>query len=84
MLKNKQVKIFNEVVEIKAYSPKPQCTVRITGLAESVTKDLLELYFESEKKSSGGNVKDIQLDETEGEAYVTFETEEGKLSVEFE
>ena len=78
MLKHKQVKMFGEVVKITAYSPEPQCTVCVSGLAGSITKDHLELYFENEQKSSGGNVKDIQLDETEEEACVTFETEEGK------
>ena len=79
VLKNTPVRIYGELLHIKAYTPEPQCTIRITELAESISKDHLELYFENERKSSGGNVKDIQLDETEGEAYVTFETEEGKL-----
>ena len=52
-------------------------------LTESASEDFLELYFENEKKSGGGDLKDIQLDETEGEAYVTFETEEGMLTVLF-
>ena len=77
VLKNRQVKIYGVLVQIEACIPEPQCTVRVYELADSVTKDLLELYFENEKKSSGGDVKDIQLDETEGEACVTFETEEG-------
>ena len=81
MLENKQVKIYGKLVNIKAYTPEPQCTVRLSGLAESTTKDLLELYFENEQKSSGGDVKDIQLDEEESVAFVTFETEEGKLFI---
>ena len=71
-------------MDIKAYTPEPQCTVCVTGLNESASEDLLELYFDSEKKSGGCNVQNIQMDESKGTAYVTFETEEGEIFIVFD
>ena len=66
-------------MDIKAYTPEPQCTVCVTGLNKSASEDLLELYFDNEKKSGGCNVQNIQIDESKRTAYVTFETEEGEF-----
>ncbi|CAH1268227.1 PARP10 [Branchiostoma lanceolatum] len=45
----------------------------VTGLPDTVSRDLLALYFESEKRSSGGLVADIKMDSSTGTAVVQFD-----------
>ena len=51
----------------------------ISGYPEGTTSEQLMMYFQSRKKSGGGDVEDIQLQE--GQAVITFQQEEGMLSV---
>ena len=51
----------------------------ISGYPEGTTSDQLMMYFQSRKKSGGGDVEDIEL--REGQAVITFEQEEGMLLV---
>ena len=54
----------------------------ISGYPEGTTSDQLMMHFQSRKKSGGGDLEDIQLQE--GQAVVTFEQEEGMLLVSIE
>ena len=51
----------------------------IGGYPEGTTSDQLMMYFQSRRRSGGGEVEDIQLQE--GQAVITFEQEEGMLLV---
>ena len=44
----------------------------------SITEDAVELYFESERKSGGGIVREIQMDEKKNRAVVFFEDYRGR------
>ena len=49
----------------------------IQGLKKSITKQELEIHFQSRKKSGGGDIHSVELNSTKGEAVVVFEDEEG-------
>ena len=53
-------------------------TVKVTGLPPDIDKDILEIYFESKKRSDGGGVKNVSLDEHHSVAMVTFTDPAGK------
>ena len=50
----------------------------ISGYPEGTTSEQLMMYFQSRRRSGGGDVEDIQLQE--GQAVVTFEREEGMFT----
>ncbi|XP_078684002.1 protein mono-ADP-ribosyltransferase PARP14-like isoform X2 [Branchiostoma floridae x Branchiostoma belcheri] len=45
----------------------------VTDLPDTVSRDLLELYFESETNSGGGPISDIKMDSSTGTAVVQFD-----------
>ena len=51
----------------------------IQGLAQSITKRELEIYFKSRKRSGGGDIRSVELNSANGEAVVVFEDDEGIL-----
>ena len=57
--------------------PQSQCTVKVTGLSEDISEDLLTMYFESTKRSKGGPVHSIHIDRDLRECFITFESPEG-------
>ena len=52
--------------------------VRISGINETMSEDFLQLFFESEKRSGGGETKEIDIFVALQMAIITFENEEGK------
>ena len=52
--------------------------VQISGINETVSEDFLQLFFESEKRSGGGEIKEIDVYVALQMAIITFEKEEGK------
>ena len=51
--------------------------VRISGINEAVCQETLELFFESEKRSGGGEIKAVDIYLASQMAIITFENEEG-------
>ena len=51
----------------------------ISGYPEGTTSEQLMIYFQSRRRSGGGDVEDIELQE--GQAVITFEQEQGMLYV---
>ena len=51
--------------------------VRISGIDEAVSQETLEMFFESEKRSSGGEIKAVDIYLALHMAIITFENEEG-------
>ena len=54
------------------------CVLKISGITPAMTKQELELVFESERKSGGGEIKELELLPSTGEALLTYESLEGK------
>ena len=83
VLSKRPIKIAKVTVEVEKYEPLPveelpQCTVRVNGLPKSCSQEFLQLYFENYKKSGGDTLTEIEYNEGDEMAYLTFETEEGK------
>lgn len=57
--------------------PPSQYTVKVTGLSEDISEDLLTMYFESTKRSKGGPVRSIDINRDLLECFITFESPEG-------
>jgi len=52
-------------------------TIEVSGLTKEITKEYLEMYFESRKKSGGGRVDEVTV---RGQsALVTFINPDGKM-----
>ena len=56
----------------------PGCAVLVTGLKPSTEKDMLELFFENTKRSGGGEIKHIEMNEKSGRAIIHFADKAGK------
>ena len=59
--------------------PPQQCTVKVTGLSEKISKDLLTNYFENVRRSKGGPISKINLDSDLQECLITFESPDGRF-----
>lgn len=53
--------------------------ILVTGLPGGTTKTQLTIYFQSQRDSGGGDVKNIDIDVDRGQAVITFEEVEGAL-----
>lgn len=75
--------MIEKVVRVEVYMPEepvPMCTIEVTGPCSIIGEkqlDTLEMYFESEKRSGGGEVADSKFDFENNMVLVTFESEEG-------
>lgn len=54
--------------------------VEISGLSVQTTKDAVCNYFENTRRSGGGDIENVELQEESGVAVVTFVRSEGNLS----
>lgn len=52
--------------------------VCVHGFPPDVSKDMVELVYESKKLSEGGPVKTVDINTADGTVFVTFESEEGE------
>lgn len=55
------------------------CTIQVSGMKETTSKDTLEFYFHN-KKSGGGGVKKVNGEVEDGVLLITFENEKSKFS----
>ena len=53
--------------------------VRVSGISRSISDDMLELFFESEKRSGGGDIKKIDKYPASDMVIITFDDEQGRL-----
>lgn len=56
------------------------CTVKVSGMKNTTSKDMLELYFDN-KKSGGGGVREVKGGVEEGVILITFENEKSKFEI---
>ena len=54
-------------------------SIVVTGFDPTVNTELLQLYFESERKSVGGKLESITYEEDRNRAILKFESETGIL-----
>ena len=66
-----QIEVYNPIPQ----EPAPQCTIAVRGPQEILKSEMLEMYFESERRSSGGEITDVTREENV--TFVTFASEEG-------
>ena len=58
--------------------PKPNpdpFSIKVSGFKNTSTKDVIEMFFESKKRSDGGEIKTSTLNSEQGSAVITFEKE---------
>ena len=48
------------------------CAVQVSGLQRNHSRDFISLYFESNKRSGGGPIDDLVVDDDKGTAVITF------------
>ena len=53
-------------------------TVQVFFPGDVFHKDMLEMYFESSKRSGGGHISNISIDQSSKCAFVTFDDPDGK------
>jgi hypothetical protein len=66
--------------EITLAEVTPPATVMIRNLPKDISRDVLELYFSNRRRSDGGQVVDVTLDEENQHALVTFADYKGFLN----
>ena len=81
VLSKRPITMAKVTLEVETYEApsvvSPQCVVQVSGIPKSVSRDFLELYFENNKKSGGDTLVDLKYDDEGGEAFLTYETDEG-------
>ena len=55
-------------------------TMEVSGIPATTSEEYLRMYFESEKRSGGGEMVCLQYDQNEGTATVTFRERAGIVS----
>ena len=63
--------------EISLAEVTPPATVMIRNLPSDISRDVLELYFSNRRRSDGGQVADVSLDNEHQHALVTFADHKG-------
>ena len=71
------VKVSGCELKISPFIVEPM--VRVSGISRSISDDMLELFFESEKRSGGGDIKKIDKYPASDMVIITFDDEEGRL-----
>lgn len=78
-----KVRLLRQKVEEKAAcskaSPSSLCTIQVSGMNDTTSKDMLEIYFNN-KKSGGGGVQEVKGEVEDGVLLITFENEKSKFA----
>lgn len=53
------------------------CTIEVSGIKDTTSKDSVEFYFDN-KKSGGGNVEEVKGEGEDGVLLITFKNEQSK------
>ena len=60
--------------------PKPDPrSILVLNIPHNISTEMLEMFFESKKKSGGGDIAEIQYEEGYGEARVSFQDIAGRI-----
>jgi len=55
------------------------CAVKVTGFKDVINEDIVKLFFESGKRSGGGEIDELVIDEDSKSVVVVFHSREGLL-----
>jgi len=61
--------------------PVSPTTVEVSGIPASMSEDYVRMYFESQKRSGGGELACLQYNQNDGTATVTFLDHRGTASL---
>ena len=78
VIKKFQRKTLQKQTIVASHVHVPDC-IRVTNLKAGTSEDMVELYFENTKRSGGGEVREVELDEDRNQAIVFFEDWKGKI-----
>lgn len=56
------------------------CTIQVSGMNDTTSKDMLEFYF-NKMKSGGGCVQEVKGEVEDGVLFITFENEKSKFAI---
>lgn len=75
-----EVSLDGQKVEKEVYeeSSGSICTIEVSGINDTTSKDSIEFYFDNIKRSGGGVVQEVKGDVEDGVLLITFENEESK------
>ncbi|KAH3794948.1 hypothetical protein DPMN_148490 [Dreissena polymorpha] len=76
VLSNRPIKIKQKDVSVEIYHPTKQCEIIVRGptdIMEAENEDIFESYFENEKISGGGDVKEIVFRSSDNVFVVKFQ-----------
>ena len=76
VIDKKHLKFKGCKLTISEFVPEP--TVQVSGVSDKISPLALDLFFESTKKSGGGEIKDVQLVPSRQMAIITFRDQLGK------
>ena len=66
---------------VPASEPSGGPCLLVSGIPSSVSQEELEMYFESKKKSGGGEVTELVCNNVDGTAAIVFESRNSKVAV---
>jgi len=56
-----------------------ECAVLVTGITKDINIETLQMYFENERKSGGGEIKDFHLNKAQNSVVITFDSAKGSI-----
>lgn len=80
MLLKKKLRVSIHTETIPVEQPvSTSCTIEVRGGEIVADKEVMELYFENPKKSGGGEIQKIEVDQESCVAYITFTEDKGEI-----
>lgn len=70
-----QIHVCQPLPETK---PESSCSILVSNLPPDCDREVVELYFDSKKRSGGGGVQTVEMLPEYNEAIVTFKNAEGQ------
>ena len=78
-LKDNEVKVVPYDKSLDPEHANQPCTVEVSGLDGGVlSEEYLEMYFETPKRSGGGELREVKIDSSGNVAFVTFVEADGE------
>ena len=76
VLKRGPLSLVGSKLTIAPYAEEPM--VKISGVSQNISEEMLELYFENTRKTGGGEIKSIDMLPSMQAAIITFADTAGK------
>ena len=67
--------------EDETYEEEPPAALKISGFKPSTHEDVLQMYFESKKKSGGGDIDQFEMSKAKDSVVITFKDPSGRLNL---